>query len=217
MTNEKRYELCCEALKAAELATDMPEGYLMNMAKLRIYGFNSFVDAIGPIMCEALEAMDKAKTSGAVLTAMKRIVKQAGRDCIKGVWSDADGKTCVCSGFHGAKLNIPIPSSLPVVSGFKGLADALKVPTDAERVQLPTVAEVKAFKAEHGKKSYMPICNGSKHVRCDFLLDMLGIFGNSCTVFSDLNPASPIFFQSEIGEGVLLPINPDYLKKVNAA
>lgn len=212
MTHERRYALCCEALRAADSLLDHDPGALVKLFEMDPAAavrnpYIPILAALAPIMQEAREAMDKANSSGAVLSALKRISKACNRDTLRGGWIDDEGRFCVCSGCHAVRLAGARFDSIPTVDGFEGLKKCMERPGGLHRVELPSVAEVKTFQAAHGKKEPMPIDEGARYVDPRYLLDMLQALPGA-TAWTGPKPNSAIWFETEKGDGILLPVRP---------
>lgn len=212
MTHEKRYSLCCEALRSAATLSEQEPDALVKLfeadpAIAAAQSYFPILAALAPIMQEAREAMDKGNNSGAVLSALKRIAKVATRDDLHGGWIDDEGRYCVCSGFHAVRLNGARFDSIPTVTGFDGLKKCMERPADLERVELPTVSEVKAHRAAHGKAAPISINGGLKWVDPNYLLDMLQALPGA-EAFTERKELGGIWFENDKGDGILLPCRP---------
>ena len=112
MNTERLYETACESLRRACVAVHDkdedagnklygmmvkdPELYLH--ASDRIYWYEA-LPAL-EIYLMAKDELGKAK-GGTAYSAFKRIIKRNGdiRKNLAGVWTDADGRSCVCDGY----------------------------------------------------------------------------------------------------------------------
>lgn len=214
MTNERRYSLCCDALRSAAdlLKLDDPAALIRlfenDPAGAARTPYFPILAALAPIMQEAREGMDKATTSAGTLAALKRIAKAATRENLRGHWIDADGRACLCSGFHAVRLQGVTLGSIPTVDAWEGLGRAMERPASGlYRIELPTVAEVKAHQATNGKDSPLRIDGGRRWVDPRYMLDMLQALPGAVAYATD-RATAPIWFDSDHGDGILLPVRP---------
>lgn len=213
MTNEKRYALCCEALRAYAIETEQDAAALLRWvesdpaaaARSRL---NPFLAALAPIMQEARENMDKTTTSAGTLDALKRIAKTATSEQFNGHWIDEEGRACICSGFHVVRLQGVTLGSIPTVPAWDSLKNVMQRPASGlYQIELPTVAECKAFQAAHGKNAPMPIDKGRRWIKPAYMVDMLQAMPGAVAYATDAARA-PIWFESDQGDGLLMPMNP---------
>lgn len=188
---------------------------------------DSFVKAVYPdiatvaqLMVMAKVDMAKAKVKPSVYSGMNGIYKNTddNRPDVHGAWIDEQGRQCVCDGYRAARLFTPV-ENIPECKGFEGLEKCITPCYDyTEKLPLPTLAELKAyikqFKAEHKAKEYKN--TGIRYdlgdvlpaVNAQYLVDMLNIFGSDSAYWSGKVNAS-IYFKSEQGDGILLPVRKD--------
>lgn len=214
MTHEKRYSLCCEALRsaAALLNIDDANGLIKlfeeDPAHAARTPYFPILAALAPIMQEAREGMDKTTTSAGTLAAMKRIANAATREQFRGHWIDKEGRACVCSGSHAVRLLGVKCDSIPAVPVWDGIGQAMQRPASGlYRIELPTAAECKAFRAANGKNKPMPIDGGRRWVDPRFMLDMLQAMPGA-VAYTTEKAISPLWFESDQGDGILLPVRP---------
>lgn len=213
MNAEKVYSLCCDAIRAhADLTQQDGAALIREMEKdLTAWSCSELfpvLAALAPIMQDAREQMDKATTPAGQLAALKRIAKAGAREDVRGGWVDAQGRYCVCSGYHAARLPGARFDSIPAAKGLESLDQAMQRPASGlYEIELPSVADCKAFKATHGKHDPMPIDKGRRWVDPRYLLDMLQALPGA-KVYATDRPTAPIWFESEQGDGILLPVRP---------
>lgn len=213
MTNERTYALCCDALRAAAALMDQPADTLLKMYEAQPEACERsahfpILAILAPIMNDARAGMDKANGSGQQLNACKRIAKAASREDLRGAWTDTAGRFCVCSGFHAARLHGVKYDSIPAVKGMESLDQAMKRPASGlYEIVPPTAAECKAFQAMHGKKKPMPIDEGRRYVNPGYMLDMLQALPGA-KVYATEKALAPVWFESEQGDGILMPHHP---------
>ena len=77
-------------------------------------------------------------------------------------------------------------------------------------------AFISEMKAKHGAKNNIPYCiDGFIYVNPQFLLDFMQALPG-CEAIRPEDAKHPIYFKSEDGDGILLPVNPATVKD-NAA
>lgn len=165
------------------------------------------------MIAEALEDMDKKSTKPSKLTAAKRIVSNCSRESLRGTWSDADGRTCICDGFRAVRVSDSF-ASLPTVPEWREMPRIFKNPMEYTRVvELPTVAALKKSAAEQraaGGRSCTPAYDFGDDlpkVSCDYLLDMLALLpGCVAYVANRCATTSPLYFKADNGDGILMPV-----------
>ena len=101
----------------------------------------------------------------------------------------------------------PLPGSLA-----KSLPDMIDKAEKLEPLELPTVAELKAWAAAHGGKKALSagkakpyIWGGVVGVNVYYLIDMLQALDN-CKAYIPESKNSAIYFSGDNGEGILLPV-----------
>lgn len=215
MTAEMIYKSCCDVVHGYAVAIDQDPAELLKLMEkdLTTWSHSTLFPALAPlaaIMQDSREKMDRATTSAGTLAALKRIAKAANRDNMRGGWTDAAGRFCVCSGFHAVRLHGVKFDSIPAIPGFDGLEKCMQRPaSDLYEIEPPSVADCKAFKAQHGKGSQrpMPIDGGRRWVNPAYMVDMLQALPGAKVYTTDA-PTSPIWFESDQGDGILMPARP---------
>lgn len=220
MTPEKTYENVCNMLREYDNATGNGyAGAVIDRPWEWEHGtIFPFYESAAKMLIDARAAMDKKTTPAATVAAVKRMTKAAmahSNTALHGIFPDR-GMFAVCDGCRFIRLHEDI-ESLPHVdlTRVKPL-DLSKCTPDRSQftaeIELPTVAELKAYIAKvkgiAGKEYYMyswMITDGI-YVNPQYLLDMVQIFPDARVYIT--NPKAPIYFESEAGEGVLLPVNP---------
>lgn len=170
---------------------------------------------------DALHEMQRKDGRGNQLAGAKsllKVAKKAGRVDLQGVWVDGEGRQCMCTGYHAARLLQPL-EGLPCVPSE---VDPLKLDNiitgpKAQELPLPSVADLKAHivqeKAENpdkykGKRA-APVLydfgDGKPLVNAQYLLDLLQLLPE-CTATWDESPNCIIMFNAQEGDGCLCPI-----------
>lgn len=212
MTNEKRYELVCNMLRAYDVANDTKGGAEMVIKDPQAWQkstyFPFYADA-AKLLLEAKQGIDKAKSGGSVISALTRIYKNCGdaRPNMQGVFKSGD-RWAICDGYRFVRVNDK-PESIPEVPGGIDLDQA--IPKDAHRaelVDLPSVGDIKVYMAAHkqGRGKYEPIeaapgwwCNPQ------YLIDMIQAIPDGRAHKPD-NERSAMYYAGESGDAVLLPV-----------
>lgn len=226
MTPEKIYENVCTMLREYDTATS-------NGAATEVIArpwewehstISPFYASAAKMLIDARAAMDKKTTPAAAVSAVKRMIKSAmasSNRALHGIFPD-HGMFAVCDGYRFIRLHEDIESLPHLDTNKVKPLDLSKVTPDrsqfAAEIELPAAAELKAYIAKvkgiAGKEYYKydwPIADGI-YVNPQFLLDMVQIFPDAKAYIT--NPKGPIYFESEAGEGVLLPVNPATAKTV---
>lgn len=162
---------------------------------------------------DALESMDKKSGSGSRLTAAKRISQGAIRENLHGVWTDAEGRSCICDGYRAVRLYDHF-DSIPVIEPWSGLGRVFAEPCRYRRViDAPAISEVKKaaalHRAAHGKNSVptYDFGEGLPQVNAAYLVDMLTLLPGAKLYVSDYRTElSTVYFVSEKGDGILMPV-----------
>lgn len=195
----------------------------------RIYEFKecrSVIDSqltiFAGLIISAREEILKKKNNGNVLPAIKRIFKrcknQTGEN-LRTSWIDGEGRQCFCDGIYAIRLNnkydcFPIEKKLIPLDLDKIINP---VRNEKEEIELPTIAEIKLYisdlkvkgikeKDAHLRFRYK-FNNRELYVNPQLLLDMLEALPNATARYSG-SSVSPIYFNAENGDGILLPVRP---------
>lgn len=219
INTEKLYDLACEALRRACVAVHDkdedagnklygmmvkdPELYLH--ASDRIYWYEA-LPAL-EIYLMAKDELGKAK-SGTAYSAFKRVIKRNGdiRKNIAGVWTDSEGRSCVCDGYLAIRMRSP-------VDGFESVPglDLEKVwVKDSDLVAeltVPSPGEVKINKKKltNGKAVY-DFGDELPMVDVKLLKDVMDCLPDARAYITDRGTTSPIIFKSDKGDALLLPV-----------
>lgn len=223
MTNEKRYQFACEMLRAYDAISDgamnAAEEVIANPHKWENAVFFPFYAAAAEMLIEARQGMDKNTTAAGTLSALKRIYKSCAashRESLRGFFPSGD-RWALCDGYRFIRLNskpesIPDAPPAPEYFNLDGCipADA----RDAEPVELPTAAEIKAHiadrKAKHGKKWRT---NSDAAIQAlpgwwcnpEYLLDMIQALPGG-VAYKPGGPFKPLYIESPDGDALLLPV-----------
>jgi hypothetical protein len=218
---EKLYTNACDALMIAcraqcndntddgnalyNTVTKDPEAFLTGM-------FMAITPAL-EIWHMAKEEISKSK-GGSTYTILKKFIKniKGYRTDINGAWLDDDGRQCLCDGYRAIRLNTPIEGlKEPDNPNRFDLGKVMATPFPTNLLKLPTSGELKAFIADpcSPRKSDGTVLfdfgDGMPAVNAKFLKDMIDIFPDAIATY-DGSPTHSIFFHSEKGDGLLLPI-----------
>lgn len=219
MTNERRYATALYMLERWESAALNSDGLTRAVEKdpRKWTGSTVFpvAAAAAEIMVEALDNMAKSKAGAGAVNVAKRVYSEneACRPSLAGIF-ESGGKWTVCDGYRAIMFNNDMPE-LPHVDGgslAKSLPDMIDKTAKAETLELPTVAELKAWSASHGGKKALSagkakpyIWAGVVGVNVYYLIDMLQALENPRAYLPE-SKNSAIYFSGDNGEGILLPV-----------
>ena len=219
MTNERRYANALYMLERWEAAALNSDGLTRAVEKdPRKWTGNAVFPvaaAAAEIMVEALDNMAKSKAGAGAVNVAKRVYaeNEACRPSLAGIF-ESGGMWTVCDGYRAIMFNDDMPE-LPHVDGgslAKSLPDMIDKAEKLEPLELPTVAELKAWAAAHGGKKALSagkakpyIWGGVVGVNVYYLIDMLQALEN-CKAYIPESKNSAIYFSGDNGEGILMPV-----------
>lgn len=219
MTNERRYTTALYMLERWEAAALNSDGLTREVEKdpRKWTGNAAFpvAAAAAEIMVEALDNMAKSKAGAGAVNVAKRIYQEneACRPSLAGIF-ESGGKWTVCDGYRAIMFTHDM-SELPHVDGgslAKSLPEMIDKAEKAEPLEIPTVAELKAWAAAHGGKKALSagkakpyIWAGVVGVNVYYLIDMIQALEN-CKAYIPESKNSAIYFSGDNGEGILLPV-----------
>ena len=219
MTNERRYTTALYMLERWEAAALNSDGLTRAVEKdpRKWTGNAAFpvAAAAAEIMVDALDNMAKSKAGAGAVNVAKRIYQENERfrPSLSGIF-ESGGKWTVCDGCRAIMFNHDMPE-LPHVDGgslAKSLPDMIDKAEKAEPLELPTVAELKAWAAAHGGKKALSagkatpyIWAGVVGVNVYYLIDMIQALDNPRAYLPE-SKNSAIYFSGDNGEGILLPV-----------
>lgn len=216
INTERLYETAREALRRACFASCYggPEaGDEIFSHALKNDVFAQSISEIAPaleIYVMAKDALGKSK-GGTAYSAFKRIIKSVPdfRKDYQGVWYDADGRQCVCDGYHAIRLNNPVEGFETV----KGMELDKVFPQDHELVQalpMPTPGELKINKKKYeswrGAPCYYDFGEDLPRVNANYLKNIMDCLPDAKAYVTDHPLTGPIVFKSEKGDALLLPV-----------
>lgn len=215
MTADKTMAIAYEIARSAH-----PEHYDKFKADFRAYTSRLTADTLpvlyrcALLIADALEEMDKNRSKPSKLTAAKRIATNASRDRFHGLWADDQGRTCICDGYRAVRLTDTF-ASIPVIEAWPELSRVFADPINYTRsLELPTATAVKKAAAEQraaNGRTCVPAFDFGDDlpmVNCDYLLDLLALMPGCTAFIADRNATRcPIYFKSENGDAILLPVN----------
>lgn len=218
MTNERRYTAALYMLERWEAAALNSDGLTRAVEKDPRKWINAaafpVAAAAAEIMVDALDGMAAKRTSKTTAAAIKRVYQNNmdSRPGFAGLFQSGDA-WAVTDGYRAIRLFEDIPE-LPHVAP-EALRDLQKIMDGAEKaeeIELPTVAELKAWAAAHGGKKALDggradpyILAGLVGVNVYYLIDMLQALEN-CHAYVPANWTSPIYFSGDNGDAILLPV-----------
>lgn len=217
MTNEKRYELICNMLRAYDAISDGAMGAAEKVIKNPQTWQNStyfpfYADA-AKLLVEALEGMDKKTAGTGRAAAISRVYKSAAGGCrenLRGAFRSGD-RWAICDGFRFIRLNSK-PESIPECAGGIDLDRCIpEGARSSDVVNLPSVAEIKTaiadLKSRFGKgwKTHPIEAVPGWWCNPQYLLDMVQALPNG-TAHAPKSPLSAMYYESEDGDAVILPV-----------
>ena len=218
MTNERRYANALYLLEKWSEAAGL-EDFAREVEKdpRKWTGNAAFpvAAAAAEIMVEALDNMAKSKAGAGAVNVAKRIYQENERcrPSLAGIF-ESGGKWTVCDGYRAIMFNNDLPE-LPHVDGgslAKSLPDMIDKAEKLEPLELPTVAELKAWAAAHGGKKALSAGKAKPYIWADvvgvnvyYLIDMLQALENPRAYLPE-SKNSAIYFSGDNGEGILLPV-----------
>ena len=215
MNTERLYDLACDNVKQILLADgekfeELDHAFSILTKEENIKG----VIAMNPRLAPALEIYlaakdDLGKTkSGTAYSAFKRVIKRNGdiRKNLCGVWTDGEGRSCVCDGYIAIRMRSP-------VEGFENVPgvdlDKLWVKDSdlVTEINVPTPGEVKINKKKlaNGKAVY-DFGDELPMVDVKLLKDVMDCLPDAKAYITGRGTASPIIFKSDRGDALLLPV-----------
>lgn len=213
MTAEKTIYIASRLLTFSDAPEDIKNSVLSNPSQFIGCGE---VGLIAELLHDARLALAKRSSSG--LPVLKRIVKNAPNDSLRGCWI-SDGKTVFCDGYLCFRLNdlySEISRAFPPCAGID-VSRFFPAELPARRVDLPAVAELKAYAAQNGdKRGKFPVkpyeLAPRVYVNPFFLIDAMEVLPG-CGCFIDPETPErfyikPIIFQADNGDGLLMPVRP---------
>lgn len=221
MNTEKLYETACESLRRACVAVHDkdeeagnklygmmvkdPELYLH--ASDRIYWYEA-LPAL-EIYNMAKDELGKAK-GGTAYSAFKRIIKRIPdhRKSLQGVWTDSEGRSCVCDGYIAIRLKKPMEGfeSVPGVDLDKVFPNSTYF-TDPVDVEIPTPGELKLRKRKLAtRKTVYDFGKDLPMVDARFLKDVMDCLPGAKAVTERNSTTRLIYFTSDRGDAILLPV-----------
>lgn len=212
---EKLYDLACANLLTACIAAydgDEKDGNaLFNMVKRNPDAYSSVlpINTAREIFVMAKDELGKAK-GGTAYSAVKRFIKGCtdARPSLKGVWMDAEGRQCMCDGYHAIRLKTP-------VEGFEtvtGMDLNAVFPPEWELVQeirVPTPGEVKinsVMRGSYPKRKCYDFGDGLPMVTVQYLKNIMDCLPDAKAYITDKGETSVIVFKSDKGDAILLPV-----------
>ena len=185
---------------------------------------NEMIDVLKSLEFDMLIEQSKKSSTKSIVIAANRIIKNAesiNRPVLVGMFKNKDkfGETkyCVCDGFVGIRFNEK-PLLPEIDSEYRGqemqLTNIVKPVDGSKEIELPDMAELKVYIKTHKIKEK----NNPKKVADYLLNEELNLWVNpqyllnameclpNCKAYA-ANRISPIYFEAENGDGVVMPVN----------
>lgn len=151
--------------------------------------------------------------------AAERVIKSAKNaacEALHGAWFDSKGLQCICDGFQAYRLREALPlETIPEKEKPLDLSRVIAINSGAV-LTLPTVPELKAhIKTEKARLKAQKDKNpptwdfGAElpRVNAEYLLNALELLPDATATASRERPTlRAIYFESEHGDGILLPV-----------
>jgi len=173
--------------------------------------YSSWYPALAPalkIYVETREELLKSK-GGTAYSALKRMINRVTIGKMQGTWTDSAGRCCACSGYHAVRLLTPVEGFKEV----KGINLDNSYPPVEEldtELHVPTPGELKANKVKdksNPRRYLYDFGDGLPMVDVRFLTDIIDCLPHAkAFIKSSDGEDSTIWFTSEKGDGILLPI-----------
>ena len=211
MTTEKLYDI----IKSWS-ARIHDEGFLMME--------NEMLDVLKSLEADMLIEQSKKSGTKSIVTAANRIIKNAelhNKPMLEGMFTNQtrDGSTlyCVCDSFVAIRFNEKplLPEIDSKYHGQEMQLEQIVNPTDGSKeIVLPDISELKVYIKTHKIKEK----NNPKKVADYLLNEELNLWVNpqyllnameclpDCKAYA-ANRISPIYFKTENGDGVVMPVN----------
>lgn len=142
------------------------------------------------------------------INAIKRIIKNAKPDELRGVWIDSDGRTVATDGHRIIRTAESVPDDITRARGVE-VSHFFGVP-HGYNIILPNLKELQSIIKEARQNRVKPVYDfgeGLPRVNAKYLLDMLRIFPDAVAYRAARNCKNKaIYFESQNGDGLLLPI-----------
>ena len=211
MTTEKLYDI----IKSWSVRIH-DEGFLMME--------NEMLDVLKSLASDMLIEQSKKSGTKSIVTAANRIIKNAesrNKPMLEGMFTNQtrDGSTlyCVCDSYVAIRFNEK-PLLSEIDSKYHGqemqLEQIVKPMDCSKEIVLPDISELKVYIKTHKIKEK----NNPKKVADYLLNEELNLWVNpqyllnameclpDCKAYA-ANRISPIYFKSENGDGVVMPVN----------
>lgn len=177
-------------------------------------------------------AAETCKSSGKLgaLNAAKRIIKSAKngpRSALYGSWMEGELQ-CYCDGYRAVRLREALPTeSIPadtmplniaevVENGRQNMGKVLSLPSIPELKAHIKTGKVAIKVNKSGDRVEYDFGEGLPLVNAEYLLDMLELLPGCKATAAKYSPGlGAIYFQSDGGDGVLLPVRRNAAKKAS--
>lgn len=221
MTNEKRYETICELMRSYDRIENGDERLAERLIRNPFDEVGKLHEFWGPaseLLLDALTGISEKSTTKTVAAAVKRMLaKDDRRPALKfmhRIEFRGEIRYAVCDGYRALALKHDI-TCLPHANEDENFLD-MNQAMDLEKheeINLPTVKDLKATIAAHPelnsrqtRGNRAPALLDEKiGVNAVYLLDMLQALPG-CRAWMTGNSIDPIYFESEDGDGILLPV-----------
>ena len=169
--------------------------------------------AAAELMVDALDGMAAKRTGKTTAAAIKRVYENNGtmRPNLYGLFQSGE-KWAVCDGYRAIRVNADIPELPHVAPEAVQLGRIFDGAEKGEALELPSVAELKAWAAAHGGKRALNHGSGEPYILAGlvgvnpyYLIDAIQALENVRAYIPE-NWHSPIYFEADNGDAILLPV-----------
>lgn len=220
INSEKLYDLACDNVKQMLLADgekfeEVEHAFAIITKDENIRGVMNMNPRLAPaleIYLMAKDELGKAK-GGTAYSAFKRIIRRIPdhRKSLQGVWTDSEGRSCVCDGYLSIRLKKPMEGfeSVPGMDLEKVFPNSTYF-TDPVDVEIPTPGELKIKKRKlgswRGAQTVYDFGEDLPMVDASFLKDVMDCLPDAKAVTERNSTTRLIYFTSDRGDAILLPV-----------
>lgn len=209
MTNEKIIEHICAMVREYDSSTGnaVADELFANPEKWEDSTLFPFYAHAAKVLIDCKASIDTKTSARSTISAVKKMIKETDRLNFQGIFAHGE-HYCVCNGFQLLRLNDDI-SSIPHVKNDLDVGAVMNpiISSAAETIQLPNIADLKAYIAatkparNEKRKSYSL---DVVFVNPVYLLEMLQALPG-CVAYKPKSRLSPIYFKASNGDGILMP------------
>ena len=224
LNTETIYKTIYSYLKNQQGVEDL-DAYLKTWLRTKSYSspgsIGDLINLCANLQDDIRQKANKTAGKGSIEKGMQAVIKSASKANISGLagYFLSNGLPTVCDGFRIIRSKAPFDIGEPV----KGL-DAQQIfdgsPREAgTELELPSLGELKSYiklqklenssrsKSDRTKRITYDFGENKPKLNAEYLLDMLTAFPDAKAYYDSRGTQlSPVYFNSETGEGILMPI-----------